>query len=293
LRPAPRPRERSAGRHPPARHEPTSRSLGVPKQSQPDPVPRMIGRPMARLTIPTLAVLALALPASGAPAAPVRFALVELYTSEGCSSCPPADELLARLATDATRAGNPVAALSFHVTYWNQLGWMDRFSDEAFTQRQRAYAHRFELKSLYTPQMIVDGGSEFVGSNAAAAERALHEALAHARSTSLVLEARADHDGVSATCHVASAPAGSVLWIAWADAAHASAPDGGENQGRRLHHVNVVRALERVSIDGGKYAGTIHLRRPEAAPGMVVAWVQRGDVGAVVAGATSAVAVGR
>ena len=249
----------------------------------------MIVRPMPRLPIPALALLALALPVAGAPAAPARFALVELYTSEGCSSCPPADELLARLASDAAHAGTPVAALSFHVTYWNQLGWTDRFSDEAFTQRQRAYAHRFELKSLYTPQMIVDGASEFVGSNTAAAGRAVHEALAHPRSTSLVLEARPDSGGVSATCHVASAPEGSVLWIAWADAEHASAPDRGENQGQHLHHVNVVRALERVPVAGGKYAGTVHLRRPEVAPGVVVAWVQRGDVGAVVAGATSVV----
>src|SRR5262245_19078461 len=92
-----------------------------------------------------------------APPAPSRFALVELFTSEGCSSCPPADALLARLAADAARSGEPIATLSFHVTYWDQLGWKDRFSDEAFTRRQGAYRRRFALASLYTPQMVVGG----------------------------------------------------------------------------------------------------------------------------------------
>jgi len=243
---------------------------------------------MTRLPLAAIAGLALVASAPGAPAAPARFALVELYTSEGCSSCPPADALLAKLSADAALAGTPVAALSFHVTYWNQLGWADRFSDDAFTKRQGAYARRLGVQSLYTPQMIVDGDHEFVGSNAAAADRAVHDALARTRSTSLALEARPDRDGITAACRVAAAPPGSVLWVAWADAAHESAPDHGENQGRRLHHVNVVRSLERVPIEGGAYAGSVHLRRPEAVAGTVVAWVQRGDVGPVLAGATSA-----
>jgi len=222
----------------------------------------------------------------GASSTPTRFALVELFTSEGCSSCPPADALLARLAADAAHAGEPIAALSFHVTYWNQLGWTDRFSDEAYTRRQGAYARRFALQSMYTPQMVVDGASEFVGSNSAVAERAVRDALARTRSTSVTLDAHPDQGGISATCHVTSAPEGSVLWVAWADAEEASAPDRGENEGRKLRHVNVVRALERIPIEHGAYTGAVHLARPEAVPGRVVAWVQQGDVGAVLAGAS-------
>lgn len=228
-------------------------------------------------------------PARAGSATSSRFALVELFTSEGCSSCPPADALLSRLAADAARTGEPVVALSFHVTYWDHLGWRDRFSDEAYTQRQGAYARRFSLESLYTPQMVVDGQHEFVGSNAAAAERAVNEALARPRATEVVLEARPEDGGVTATYRVAHAPAGSVLWVAWADADAASAPNRGENQGRQLHHVNVVRALERVPIRGGANGGSVRLERPAAVPGSVVAWVQRGDAGEVLAGAKLAV----
>src|SRR5689334_1503971 len=87
-------------------------------------------------------------------------ALVELFTSEGCSSCPPADALLAKLS-----ARDDVLALSFHVTCWDRLGWRDPFSEEASTRRQRAYAEHFGLGSLYTPQMVIGGLKQFVGSD--------------------------------------------------------------------------------------------------------------------------------
>src|SRR5258705_7202382 len=189
---------------------------------------------MRRLTIATLACLWLSAPAPGSPAAPSRFALVELFTSEGCSSCPPADDLLAQLSADAVRSGEPVAALSFHVTYWNRLGWTDRFSDEAFTKRQGAYAKQLELRSLYTPQMVVDGEHEFVGSDEDAVKGAVRAALARSRSTRLTLKARPDRDRITASCEVAGAPEGSVLWGAGADAEDASSPNRGENEGRHL-----------------------------------------------------------
>ena len=241
------------------------------------------------LTIAALAGLALPAPIPAAPAAPARFALVELFTSEGCSSCPPADQLLAKIAADAAHAGEPIATLSFHVTYWNHLGWTDRFSSEAFTRRQTAYARRLELPSLYTPQMVVDGEQQFVGSNAGEALSAIRAALARTRATEITLDAHPDSSGVSATCRVSGAPDGAVLWIAWADTKDASAPDAGENEGVHLVHANVVRALEQVPLRGGAYNGTVHLRRPENVPGAVVAWVQRGDVGAVLGGAIAAV----
>jgi hypothetical protein len=247
---------------------------------------------MRRLTIATLACLCLSAPAPVAPATPARFALVELFTSEGCSSCPPADDLLAQLSADAARSGQPVVALSFHVTYWNRLGWTDRFSDEAFTKRQGAYAKELALQSLYTPQMVVDGEHQFVGSDESSVKDAVRAALARSRSTRLTLTARPDRDGVTASCDVAGAPEGSVLWVAWADAEDSSAPDRGENEGLRLHHVNVVRALERAPIRTGASTSTVHLRRPANAAGSVVAWVQRGDVGPVLGGVVTSIAAG-
>jgi hypothetical protein len=222
-------------------------------------------------------------PARTSPLSPRPFALVELFTSEGCSSCPPADQLLAQLASDAERSGDQLIALSFHVTYWNQLGWRDRFSDEAFTQRQGDYAKHFALASLYTPQMVVDGRTEFVGSNRAAATSAVKEALARARTASIALAAQPMGRDLVATCHVAHAPAGSVLWVAWADAREESSPDKGENEGRHLSHVQVVRELERVALKAGAYDGLVHLTRPDAVAGSVVAWVQGVDAGPVTA----------
>jgi hypothetical protein len=107
------------------------------------------------------------------------------------------------------------------------------------------------------------------------------------RVTSVAVAAKFEGDTVTATCRVISAPKDGVLWVAWADAAGESAPSAGENQGRKLHHVNVVRALQRVAIKGGSYDGAVHLALPAARPGTVVAWVQRGDAGEVVGGATS------
>ena len=224
-----------------------------------------------------------------APAHPSRFALVELFTSEGCSSCPPADQVLARLSADAKRSGDPVVALSFHVTYWNHLGWTERFSDEAFTRRQGAYAKRLGLRSVYTPQIVVDGDQEFVGSDEAAVERAVRAALSRSRATGITVKVHSNAGGIDADCAVTGAPEGSVLWVTWADAEDSSSPDRGENEGRQLHHVNVIRALERASIHAGASTTTVHVGRPGDPPGSVIAWVQHGDAGSVLAGSVTPV----
>src|SRR5947209_8838656 len=91
------------------------------------------------------------------PARPVGVAVVELFTSQGCSSCPPADKLL----TDLSRDGRAIFTLAFHVDYWNRLGWADTFSDAAYSRRQEQYAKAFGLDDLYTPQMVVNGNKQF------------------------------------------------------------------------------------------------------------------------------------
>src|SRR5438045_1264832 len=93
------------------------------------------------------------------------FAVVELFASEGCSSCPPADNLLAELTQQAHAQGRQIFTLSFQVDYWNNLGWVDPFSSAQFTQRQYQYANTLETSSVYTPQMIVNGQYAFVGSD--------------------------------------------------------------------------------------------------------------------------------
>jgi len=114
-------------------------------------------------------VVAAAARADATRAAQPTAVLVELFTSEGCSDCPPADVVLARLVAEQPIAGAEVIALGEHVDYWDRLGWKDRFSSAALTNRQQVYAARFNLDSVYTPQMVVDGRAQFVGSDGHAA----------------------------------------------------------------------------------------------------------------------------
>src|ERR1700748_300945 len=99
------------------------------------------------------------------------FAVVELFTSEGCSSCPPADAVVAKLQKES--AGKPIYILAYHVDYWNHLGWKDVFSDADYSKRQRDYAKTLNISSVYTPQIVVNGKTELVGSE----EEALHNAI--------------------------------------------------------------------------------------------------------------------
>src|SRR6476646_10251680 len=135
---------------------------------------------MARFT--TLAILALAavslsivLAKTSEPGAPRKAVVVELFTSEGCSSCPPADELLGRLRQDLSAKNIQVIPLGFHVDYWNRLGWKDRFSSAEFTQRQEQYTHALKADGPYTPEMVVDGEVEFVGNDAGQAQRTIRQ----------------------------------------------------------------------------------------------------------------------
>src|ERR1700743_3380708 len=100
------------------------------------------------------------------------FAVVELFTSEGCSSCPPADAVVAKLQKES--AGKPIYILAYHVDYWNHLGWKDAFSDAAYSARQKDYAQYLKIEGIYTPQIVVNGKTEFVGSE----EGTLHKAIA-------------------------------------------------------------------------------------------------------------------
>src|SRR5262245_45683393 len=104
--------------------------------------------------------------------------LVELFTAEGCSTCPPADKLLEAMIASQPAAGAIIVGLGEHVDYWDRLGWKDRFSSAAFTKRQQLYADRFKAENVYTPQMVVDGETAFVGSDVGAARRAIERAAA-------------------------------------------------------------------------------------------------------------------
>ena len=132
--------------------------------------------------------------------------LVELFTSEGCSSCPPADALLAKLSRDQPVASAQIIILGEHVDYWDQLGWHDRFSSAQYTERQRQYGTRFKVDDIYTPQMVVNGSEQFVGNDAAHALRAIAQASRPTqRSSSPSLNPWSNGHRVSASVSTADA----------------------------------------------------------------------------------------
>jgi hypothetical protein len=171
--------------------------------------------------------------------------LVELFTSEGCSSCPPADALLAELA------GRPeVLALSFHVDYWDRLGWKDPFSSALSTDRQQRYAALLGLATVYTPQIVVDGKWQAVGSNRASVERAL--ASARDSRTEVPMLLALDHGRARIKLGAGNAELSGAVFLVGFDRRHVTAVRAGENDGRALAHVDVVRGLEEVAQFDGR-----------------------------------------
>jgi hypothetical protein len=193
---------------------------------------------------------------SPSPGAPV---LVELFTSEGCSSCPPADALLKKLDQDQPISGAQVIVLSEHVDYWNHLGWSDPYSSKFFSDRQDAYVHHFSLDSAYTPQMVVDGATEFTGSDSRQANQAIEKArdrskisvriLSAAIKTTATLAVHVEADPLSGSAAQQSAE----VWLAVALNHAESQVSGGENGGRHLSHVAVVQGLSKIGdLNNGK-----------------------------------------
>jgi hypothetical protein len=166
--------------------------------------------------------------------------VVELFTSEGCSSCPPADRLLAELAKRPD-----ILALSFHVDYWDRLGWKDPFSSASATARQRHYAELLNIATVYTPQIVVDGRWQAVGSDRGEVEQALASATETPAVVPILLAV--NHGRAQITLGQGGEKVlGSVLLVAF-DRQHVDAVEGGENEGRTLTHVDVVRGFAEIS----------------------------------------------
>ena len=186
-----------------------------------------------------------------------RPVVVELFTSQGCSSCPPADALLAELARR-----DDVIALGFHISYWDGLAWKDPFSSQSSTDRQRAYARLFDLGQVYTPQMVVDGAREMVGSDRPKVEAALHEARPEAIAP---VTFAADRRSVTIG---AGDGRGSVLLVRFAQE-RTTLVAGGENARRTLQDANAVESLASLgSWDGSPLRFAIE--PPAAGEGIAV-----------------------
>ncbi|MFN0110537.1 MAG: DUF1223 domain-containing protein [Blastocatellia bacterium] len=173
--------------------------------------------------------------------------IVELFTSEGCSSCPPADKVLAELEKTQPVADAEIIVLSEHVDYWNYIGWSDPFSSALFSARQQAYAPVFRNDGVYTPQMVVDGQAEFIGSNLTKAQTAIARA-AKLPKGEVSVQSALDAQSVKLKISVAKLPAivandTAELLLAITENNLTSQVARGENSGRRLPHTAVVREL--------------------------------------------------
>jgi hypothetical protein len=185
--------------------------------------------------------------------------VIELFTSEGCSSCPPADALLAKLEAQQPVANAQIVALEEHVDYWNNLGWMDPFSAKDWTIRQEEYATSLGNGNVYTPQMVINGQAEFVGSREQQARQAVERAAATKRAD-VSLTARLPQEKgpaefvVSVGKLVGNKPADAPeVWLALTESGLHSNVTRGENAGEDLHHASVVRILRRMGVaDPGK-----------------------------------------
>jgi hypothetical protein len=177
--------------------------------------------------------------------------LLELFTSEGCSSCPPADRLLEILDQKQPVAGAELIVLSEHVDYWDRLGWKDPFSSSLYTARQQEYSNRFNGDGVYTPQLVVDGRFGFVGSDGRGASSAIQKAIREQKIPIAISNASRDGNQVVAHIDVLAADQSlkgrlGILYVALADNRAESHVARGENAGRSLAHVGVTRMLKQV-----------------------------------------------
>jgi hypothetical protein len=228
------------------------------------------------------AAVALAV-ASGARAEP-RPVVLELFTSQGCSSCPPADAFFGKL-----KNAPGVIALSLHVDYWDYIGWEDPFARAQFTKRQKRYVTGMPRQYVYTPQMVIDGRYDAVGSR----QGEVRDAIARARETPPTVRPRFETDpDARVVVPAGTAPGEASVYLAFYDAKHVTDVAAGENAGRTLTNHNVVRRFERLGTwDGSRSSFPVDLARAiENGRDHCAVIVQKGRTGPVLGAATMALA---
>ncbi|MBB4802691.1 hypothetical protein HNP37_002766 [Flavobacterium nitrogenifigens] len=209
------------------------------------------------------------------------FALLELYTSEGCSSCPPADELLAKIQNEY-RDKN-VYVLAYHVDYWDKQGWKDIFSNADYTKRQYDYAQFMGKEPIYTPQVIINGKSDYIGSQETSLRNGIKSALSKSALANLSLETVQNSNILSVQYNVESSSKNSRLLLAVVQKEAKSNVRRGENANRVLSHYQIVRQLQTVNLNKGKKGTTtIYLPKNYNVQGFeVIGFVQDADSGVI------------
>ena len=229
------------------------------------------------------------------PTTPVHSpVLIELFTSEGCSSCPPADRLLESLDKSPGAQDAYAVVLSEHVDYWNHDGWRDPYSSAFFTQRQRTYAARFGLDDVYTPQMVVDGRTQFVGNDSRQARNAIEVSASAPKIpidiSNLAVEHRSLKFRIETQVSPVAGPKQPEVFVVLACERATSQVSAGENSGHLLTHVSVARELTRIGVipETGIFSKQVQLKLSEdLRPGniRVITYLQEPGQGAVLGAA--------
>lgn len=215
---------------------------------------------LAVLAVAVISICMVLLAKTTEPGVPHRAVVVELFTSEGCSSCPPADELLGHLQQDLSAKSVQVIPLGFHVDYWNSLGWKDRFSSAEFTQRQEEYTRSLKVDGPYTPEMVVDGAVEFVGNDAGRAQNTIRQQAAQLAGAQVTI-ASAGADQLKIQVKGPAATGNALVMLAITEDNLSTQVGSGENGGRTLHHAAVVRELRQVgTLKNGVFETTVPLK---------------------------------
>lgn len=212
------------------------------------------------------------------------FAVVELFTSEGCSSCPPADQLVAKIEKEVQN--RPVYILAYHVDYWNRLGWKDGFSSADYSRRQQDYASYLHIESVYTPQIVVNGRMEFVGSEESVLRNAIKGNLAKPQGIALKLDADVTTKQALIKYTAEKADKNTALYIALLQKNAQTRVERGENGGHTLAHVQIVRKLQKVSLSSA--AGNIKVDLPDGFDKQgweIIGFIQNTGTGEVLGGA--------
>lgn len=214
------------------------------------------------------------------------FAVVELFTSEGCSSCPPADELMAKLQQDAKDKN--IYLLAYHVDYWDRLGWKDHFSSEQFTNRQQEYQQWLDLNIMYTPQFVINGNTQFAGDHEGTLYRKVADALQAKVVSEIHLKTSTGKDSISVDYTTNIEQKNTSLFLAVVQKKGTTQVERGENSGALLHHVQIVNQFHSQSFL--KKKGNIVIPKPEnfdAKNYELIGFMQNNETG-IISGATSA-----
>jgi hypothetical protein len=234
---------------------------------------------LAAFTTPPTSTINHTVPATGARG----FALLELFTSEGCSSCPRADDLLAKVQTDAK--DQPIYVLAYHVDYWDRLGWKDKYSNALFSERQRTYAGHLQSGSIYTPQIVINGNKECLNWNASTLQKDITHALTNATEATLDLDVTQTNRSLTVKYQTTGKTNANQLLIALVQKHAVHKISRGENEGRTLTHAQIVRELITVSLKAGQQ-GTNVIEAPSDFTGNgweIVGFLQNTNNGSVTA----------